>query len=249
MLIELGASNPSFDLHYVRDFVETFEDPLAKLPVQASPKAVEVAAKIRAISQRNRAALLSGYSIIQPQLGDFFSAVGSFISSVGTKIGEVVQQPGFLQAAASAATFIPKIGDRVSALIGKMAPQQQTQAQQAQQAAGQGSPDQIALLLKGLGQFVGIQSMAQGLGLPPVGGDQYAGLADLIRKYGGGQVQGAIKAGEQDIISSAAFTGQSAAVEEAIRRGTPLEIPWGTIGLIAVGGLSLVAVSVTLARR
>lgn len=115
--------------------------------------------------------------------------------------------------------------------------------------AGQyASPDLIATILKGFGQVAGLNNMAVGSGVQ--GGLWGGDVTALINAMQGNPtMKPGVSAGLNDILNSAAFAGDQAAVQEAIRRGTPSDIPWTYIGI--GGGVLLISTAfiAVLSRR
>ena len=99
-------------------------------------------------------------------------------------------------------------------------------AQQAAQyvpgmAALASDPNMKPATVKAVGQFVAMQELAEGTGAGPLGGAEMGALASELKAQGGDDVQKAIAAGEQDLITSAAMEGkaQADAAQAAIKAG------------------------------
>jgi len=278
-LIELGSLEGEDDevrslppaYRHLEDFVQTFEDPLAKvrLPCGVNPKVVEKCRAIRSVSGKIRKRLVHGSSPVSISgLGDIFSDIGGALSGVFDKVSSVLNTPGFMTSLASAASFIPKIGPQVGAALASFAktnPSAVTTAAASSAAASSalglpgnildflpdslrrtassvvpglipqakaGGDDLLAALLKSIGNFVAIQTVAKGAGMAD--GLQGLGqIADLIRSHGDSKVQSAIKAGEEDLRNAAALGGGGEAIDLALERGSSSEFPWLAVGVAA----------------
>lgn len=115
-------------------------------------------------------------------------------------------------------------------------------------------PNMKPATLKAVGQFVAMEELALGSGAGPLGGSEMGDLARSIREKGDSNVQKAIAAGEQDLITTAALEGadQRATTEAAIKTGQGKLSGGGGGGfplvpvLIGVGGLAAVGTVVYL---
>jgi hypothetical protein len=108
--------------------------------------------------------------------------------------------------------------------------------------------------LKAVGQFVAMQEVSEGSGAGPLGGEAMGNLAQEIVAQGGDDVQKAIAAGEQDLITAGSVEGadQAAAVKAAISNGRKVltgggggfptvPVLIGAGGLVVIGGIVLLA--------
>lgn len=96
--------------------------------------------------------------------------------------------------------------------------------------------------VKAIGQFVAMSEFDRGAGTNIMTEEQHA-LADAVKANATPEVQKAIEAGRQALITSAAIDGKdaAAAIQAAIEKGSSSNIPWTPIliglGLAAAGGL------------
>jgi hypothetical protein len=139
----------------------------------------------------------------------------------------------------------------VSAILNDLPPDIAQAAAQEVPAAQKDVKDPAfrATALKSVGQFVAVHEMAMGTGVTTLTTPEEMELTRQILANATPEVERAIAAGEQDLITSGAANGQAETIQAAIAKGKAAlkgGIPWGTIALVGggVAAVGLVAVLV-----